>query len=374
MAGPCIPIPNPVTSEWLTAILRQSGVLHQGEVETVEREVTGAFNSRTSRLLLRFTTDAASDIPTHLILKQNNQEAWGIEAGAEEVKFYNLVASLRDHPPVTVPCYAAAHDERSGDSYLLLQDVSETHQQPVTRDQQINIVEGVPADVYVEAVVETLAQLHAYWWEHALLEADIFAVGYWSRNADRFEQYLRRRKVAWEDLIANERTWFPGDLRVLYERTFAGLRHHWQRYLEPRFRTRTNLTLIHGDAYFANFLCPKNPSSGATYLLDWQSPSFDVGGYDLANLIAAFWTPQQRHEGQREEKMLRRYHAVLQQHGVSNYSWDDLLTDYKTGLIFWLLMPVQDRYGGSGKDYWWPKMQCLAAAYQEWHCEELLGT
>ena len=93
------------------------------------------------------------------------------------------------------------------------------------------------------------------------------------------------------------------------------------------------------------------PEAGTTYLLDWQSPSFDIGGYDLANLCAAFWAPQQRHEDQREMRILRRYFAVLQQHGVQSYAWDDLLTDYKTGLIFWLLMPVQDRHDGSGKEY-----------------------
>ena len=71
--------------------------------------------------------------------------------------------------------------------------------------------------------------------------------------------------------------------------------------------------------------------------------------------------------------MLRRYHAVLQRNGVQDYAWDDLLTDYRTGLIFWLLMPVQDGYDGSGKEYWWPKMQCLVAAFREWHCEQLLG-
>ena len=44
-----------------------------------------------------------------------------------------------------------------------------------------------------------------------------------------------------------------------------------------------------------------------------------------------------------------------------------------TNDTFWLLMPLQDRFGGAGKDYWWPKMQCLVAAFREWQCAELLG-
>jgi thiamine kinase-like enzyme len=367
------PIPDPVTPEWLTTVLRQAGVLTQGGVQTVEQEKTGAFNSATSRLFLQYSPDATPDAPTRLILKRNIAAEWGIEAGAEEVKFYTLVAALPDHPHIIVPCYAAAYDEASGNSYLLLKDVSTTHQPPITRDQQISIVDGVPAAEDIASVVEALARLHAYWWEHPLLETDQFVVGYWSRTQERFEQYMQRRTASWNRLIANEASWFPDDLRALYEQALAHLPHCWKQHLEPRFRARQHLTLIHGDAYFANFLCPQPPATGPTYLLDWQSPGFDIGGYDLANLCATFWTSEQRHEDQREEHILRRYYETLQARGVTDYTWDNLLTDYRLGLIYWLLVPVQDGADGSRKAYWWPKMQCLVAAFREWRCEELLG-
>ncbi|MBA3945987.1 MAG: phosphotransferase [Herpetosiphonaceae bacterium] len=367
-----IAVPDPITPQWLTAVLHRSGVLRQGEVQAVEQQMTGAFNSHTSRLILHYSADTPRDLPAHLILKQNIQAAWGREAGAEEAKFYNLVASLPEYPAGIVPCYSAAYDPQSQNSYLLLQDLSATHQPPVTRDQQISFVEGVPPDHYIEAVTDTLAQIHAYWWDHALLGTDRFDIGYWSRNRERFELYLARLCNSWDQLIAAEQAWFPDNLRALYEHLFVDLPRHWEQYLEPRFRTQTNLTLIHGDAYFANFLCPKPGEDGGTYLLDWQSPTVDLGGYDLVNLCATFWTPEQRHANRREETILRRYHSVLQQHGVQNYAWNDLITDYQTGLIFWLLMPVQDGADGSAKDYWWPKMQCLVAAFRDWHCEDLL--
>jgi hypothetical protein len=363
------PIPDPITPDWLTMILRRSCTLRQGSVQEVGQEATGAFNSSTVRLLLRYSVDATPDVPSRLILKRNIAAEWGIEAGEEEVKFYTLIASLPDHPNIIVPCYAAAYDEESGNSYLLLQDLSATHQPPVTRDQQISVVDGVPSAIFIAPVVETLARLHAYWWEHPLLETDRFSLGYWSRNEQRFEQYLQKRTASWNRLIAQEGSWFPDDLRTLYERVLARLPYHWERYLEPRFRARRHLTLI---AYFANFLCPRPPAVGPTYLLDWQSPGFDIGGYDLVNLCATFWTSEQRHEDRREERMLRTYLATLQAHGVRDYPWDDLLTDYRIGLVFWLLIPVQDGADGARKEYWWPKMQCLVAAFREWHCEELL--
>jgi hypothetical protein len=368
-----IPAPDDVTPKWLTAVLRQSGVVGPDEVTAVEIKTTDAFNSRTSHLLLAYSSDALPDAPTRLVLKRNVQETWGMEDGEDEVKFYNYMKSLSSYPPAIVPCYAAAYDKESGNSYILLQDLSATHQPPVTRDQQIRIVEGVPPVAYIEAVVDALAQLDASWWEHPLLQTDVFEVGYWSRDAERFHQYLQRRTASWISLIAQESAWFPDYLRELYEQVLAHLPGYWKRYVEPRFRAKSNLTLVHGDAYFANFLCPKVPGDGATYLLDWQSYSFDIGAYDLVNLCATFWTPEQRHEDQREEQILRRYFTGLQTHGVKNYSWDDLLTDYRMGLIFWIFMPVQDCFGGSNKDYWLPKMQCLTSAFREWHCEKLLS-
>ena len=368
-----MPVSDPITPAWITAVLSAAGLLTDGEVLGVTTAETGAFNSHTRHLRLELSAAATSGLATSLILKRNTQELWSIEGGAEEVKFYQVAASLHPSPPALVPCYAAAYDPASGNSYLLLEDLSETHTPPVTRDQQLSIVDAVPSAAAIERVIDTLAQYHAYWWEHPLLATETFAIGYWSRNADRFAQYLERRRRAWESLQANEANWFPDDLRDLYERVLTHLPRHWEKYLEPRFRTNQHLTLLHGDAYFANFLIPKHSSDETTYLLDWQSPTVDIAGYDLANLCATFWTSEQRHEAQREEQVLRRYHTTLQAHGVRDYIWDDLVADYRNGLIYWLLVPVQDRFGGSVKDYWWPKMQCLVAAFREWRCAELLG-
>jgi thiamine kinase-like enzyme len=368
-----LPVPDPVTPEWLTAVLRQAGVLPTGIVQAVEQENTGSFNSATSRLGVRYSSDAPPGAADRLILKRNIPAEWGVEAGADEVRFYALVASLLDHPQITVLCYAATYDQDTGDSFLLLQDLSPTHQPPVTRDQQISIVHGVPSAEVITRVVDTLAELHAYWWGHPLLDTGQFPIGYWSYTLDRFTRYLEKRAAAWSRLMPAESSWFPLELRTLYEQLFARLPGMWERYLEPRFRATRHLTLIHGDAYFCNFLCPRPGADGSTYLLDWQSPSFDIGGYDLVNLCATFWTSEQRHEEQREDRILRRYLQTLQDHGVRDYGWDDLVIDYQLGLIFWTLMPVQDAADGSETAYWWPKMRCLTSAFAEWRCAALLG-
>jgi hypothetical protein len=261
-----VPVPDPITPSWLTSVLRKARVLTDGQVLTVSSQTTGAFNSHTQQLKLHYSDDAPPNLATNLIVKSNIPAPWAIEAGAEEVKFYHVAAGMLPSPPAVVPCYAAAYDAASGNSYLLLQDLSNTHAPPITRDQQLSLVNGVPSAVDIERVIDTLAHHHTYWWNHPLLATETFFSGYWSRNADRFALYLQRRQTAWETLCTDEAGWFPTDLRQLYDRVLVHLRQHWERYLEPRFRTHTHLTLVHGDAYFANFLCPKQASGGATYV------------------------------------------------------------------------------------------------------------
>ncbi len=68
--------------------------------------------------------------------------------------------------------------------------------------------------------------------------------------------------------------------------------------------------------------------------MDWQSPSCDLAAYDLVNLLATFWTRDQRQEENREITLLRRYHQGLQSNGVQNHTWEDLMADYRAALIF----------------------------------------
>lgn len=133
------------------------------------------------------------------------------------------------------------------------------------------------------------------------------------------------------------------------------------------------LTLVHGDAYFSNFLCPREDGSGLAVLLDWQAPSCGLGAADLVNLCATFWTAEQRAERHRELRVLELYHAELAAAGVRDYSFADLCFDYRLALIYWVLVPIQDARDGSKPGYWQPKMRCLIDAFRDWNCQQLLA-
>jgi len=358
-----------VSPMWLGSVLRAAGA-RIGGIRRLSVEDTGAFNSQTVRLRIVWDADAPQVAPTSVILKRPTEAEWSIAGGRDEVTFYELVRSLADHPPGIVPCYAAEIDPVTGGSFVLLTDVGATHVAPVTRDDSIHL-DGVPADEHLDAIVDTLAGIHAYWWGRT--PPDGMITGHWSADDARFDAYLTRRSAAWNRVRTAHAELLGPELIAFYDRLLARLPHYWTRFLRTRMSDRRDLTMIHGDAYASNFLVPRS-GIGATYLLDWQSPTFDIGALDLANLCATFWTRTQRREHDREHRVLARYHHGLLAGGVRGYDMATLYDDYRRALISWVLVPVQDAGDGSAASYWRPKMGCLAAAYQDWDCDRWIAT
>jgi hypothetical protein len=361
-----------ITAEWLTAVLRRSGCLPRGAVLAIERTANPAFNSFTGHLVVTYSAGAPPGVPTRLLLKRSRPEGWAVAAGAAEAAFYAQAAARRADLPMIVPCYAAEIDAASGASFILLDDLSVTHRVAMTRDQQLQAGRNVPPAAVCAAVVETLARFHAAWWGPARLGDGVARVGAWHADRAGWVETMDRRRQAWAALIAAEAGWFPDDLRRLVDHLLAQVNGIWEHHLARRVTRLDHLTLTHGDAYFANVLHPNEPG-GQVYLIDWQSPEAYLGASDLVNLMATFWTPAQRAEQEREVGALRRYLATLVAAGVTGYSWADLLHDYRLALVEWLLQTLQDRADGAGRDYWWPKMQCLAAAYRDYRCTDLFA-
>jgi hypothetical protein len=87
--------------------------------------------------------------------------------------------------------------------------------------------------------------------------------------------------------------------------------------------------------------------------------------------MATFWNRSQRLANGVEQRMLAVYHQALTQFGVQGYSFADLMLDYRLMLSYMLFDPVADLARGSPRSYWWPKLNCLVEAYQDWDCGSL---
>ena len=365
--------PNPLTPEWLTDTLRQSGALTSGRVLRVEDSANAAFNSVAGHLRLTYSSDAPPSLPQRLFFKRNLREEWAVRAGAREVAFYQVAAAMADRLAMIVPCYGAAHDAATGDSWLLLRDVSETHRAPVTREQII-LGEGIPPDEQLTALVEALAGLHAAWWEHPSLGTGSLLLSEWYRDREHFEMTLRQFRDEWSALRQLAGASLPASILSLCEAMLAGLPSIWERALAERMSARRQLTVSHGDCYASQFLCPLPGALDETvYLIDFQGACGDLPAMDLVFLLAAFWMPEQRRDGRREERMLQVYLDALGRHGVTGYTWDDLVADYRISLAFMIFYPAWDALNGSSREYWEPKLHSLASAADDWQCRDLFA-
>jgi hypothetical protein len=360
-----------ITPQWLSEVLRESGALPRGDVLTCVSTDGGAHNSRLAHVKLTVNSEAGNSdarlsLPTRLVVKQNLDTPWAIDAGRQEVAFYTAMRELDERPPAIVPCLAAGIHTPAGDSFLILVDVSATHRESVSRDDLIRFALPTPRDAH--RVTDALATMHAYWWERPVPEVP---VAFWSRDRGRWDAYLERRGRSWTKVLSSNPS-LPSRVVRFYDWLLARLSTYWERDLQARIDVGRALTLVHGDSYFANFLCPHLPNRNDVYLVDWQSPGFDIGADDLVNLLATFRTREQRLEEGWEIRLVRRYHERLTTCGVKGYSLEDLYEDYQRALITWVLVPVQDAADGSDYTYWFPKMQHLMDAFDDWDCERLL--
>jgi len=355
-----------ITPEWLTALLRDEGVLGSAEAIAVRIEPRdNVWNSKAYSLLPSYRGDS-SRAPARLFLKLKGDH-WG----REEAEFYRYVRSSGTNLPALVPCFSAEYDETTGDSHLLLTDLSETHFTPFTI-AQFRALEVVPEPVYLYQVVDCVAEFHAYWWEHQLLGTGFAAVDPTFATRDGLTSKLDKRGEELAAFVASVGGTLDADQIHLLKEAQSRLPAIWDRYLADRIPPMRALTLINGDCYFIQFLCPKRPESDRTHMIDLDSINACLPAFDLMYLFTTFWTREQRLEGGREMSALKRYHERLQEGGVSNYSFDELLLDYRVSIALNVLHPIWDQQHGASDAYWRPKLSCCVAAFQDWDCMELL--
>jgi len=360
-----------MTPHRLTELLYKAKMLHRGSVVGIQITENEAFNSHVQHLKVSYSPDILPALPAEMVSKQNVLEDWGKEAGRREVAFYRLLEQNAEQLPMIIPHFVAEYDESTGNSFLLLQDLSATHHPPITRQQQIQW-EGMPADATLYQIVETLAAFHAAWWGHPQSGTYPCEVDPQLQDEASFQECCQECEQNWRSCLTAEGSWLPQDIvRDLTEisRLLPGM---WERYLSKRFPERHQLTVAHTDAYLANFLVPRSDKTGAVFMMDWQGPYTTIGAYDLVMMCASFWTPAQRQENNREETMLRRYLATLHMHGITHYTWNHLLEDYRWMLLIFLQVAIWDQTNGSKRHYWWPKLQCLISAVRDLDCLSLL--
>ena len=337
------------TAATLADWLRRSGSLPSGDISEVHVDLELPTPiSKLFFLTATYTPDAPSDLPRHLVVKSPREQVTG---DGPEVQFYRDVATILSKPPV-VRCLATIENRDGQSETIVIEDLRATHNHlpwpiPPTRSQ-------------AEIAIDALAHVHARYWEASTLGKTIGRHNT-EESLTSMVQGVASHLPAFFDEFGDS---LAGGVRKVYDRVFASSLKPWLRLTDPRA-----LTIIHGDAHSWNFLFPRS-GSGPAYLLDWQLWHIDVGARDLAFFMALYWYPNRRHE--LESSLIRRYHEALLAHGIANYSLDDLWLDYRRCVVRNLTIPIISWSRGMEPEFWFYRLECALAAYDDLGCDELL--
>ena len=356
-----------VTPERLTRLLGEKGYLSHGRVISVQ-EVNRPLHpapwfADISFLQIGYSGQVPKSAPQRLFLKvpKPNLAPADLLFGQREVEFYTTIANAMDDPPLA-RCYDAVYAPDTGQSHVLLDDLSETHFQPQPPLP--------PSGLHCELLMDCLASFHAHWWEHPRLGMDIEKLFNGGTSSEEILQYPHSIRQTEEMFIGFVD--FLGDRlslarRRLYERALSS----WPfPRLSERLNERRGITIIHRDAHAWNFLYPRDPERDRVCIIDWHEWGIGLGTNDLTELIVLWWYPERR--ARMEEPLLRRYHHQLMEHGVKDYGWEQCWNDYRLSAVRHLFYPVWMYAEGRPPTVWWPILERGILAFQDLECINLL--
>ena len=307
---------------------------------------------------LALTYDGASThAPNSVIFKTSHPDrvAAGWNAGRHEVAFYKQIAAATSGR-LNPRCFEAHCDEEKKTWYLLLEDLSGTHQ--TLEDWPLP-----PTMAVCESIVDAHARHQALSWDAPHLQRSI-KTWRW-RDSAAAQQYLDR--LAFQITTFSERFGdrLPSDRRAL----LANLLDAAPRLIE-RYRDRRNLTVVQGDAHVWNVFFSRTTAGNDLRFFDWDSWRLDVGASDLAYMIAMHWYPDRRRRYERA--LLDRYHGSLLAHGVRGYDRRALEQDYRSSVLWLMTWPISQQAYGIPTMIWWNNLERIMLAVEDLGCTDLL--
>jgi hypothetical protein len=312
--------PSEITEHWLTEALRLTNVISDATVTSIAREALGqgaGFIGQLARLTVTYD-DPGVDAPRTMIAKlpatdpgaRHVATVYGLYE--REYRFYRELADkvrLR-----TARCYYAAGDVENVRFVLLLEDLGALG----TPGDQVAGCTGAE----MRTALGQLALHHASWWDdHRLDEVAWLPLGTDLVTAAMAQVY----PVAWEKALETMGAHMSPEIRDVVPTLGARTTTMMQSFLDGP------MTLAHGDYRLDNIFFGKHGSDFDLAVIDWQSPSRSIGAYDIAYFLYGNVDVETRRA--HEMEALRTYHGTLVDHGVSGYSFQQLMIDYRLSLL-----------------------------------------
>ena len=311
--------PEEITPEWITYALREGGALQNSSVVSIDKKVLGeGVGLLSSVVRVGINYDVKEDgAPDSVVVKIQPEEEWSKEFNEElsafqrEIRFYREVSQ---DAPIKFPKFYYAVDTPPAYS-LVLEDLSY-----YTPGDQ---VAGMHQSQVIDTVTE-IARLQAKYWDNENLKkllwmprrnnvSDNFSEN-WTSFKENYNHFLTEDSIKLGDKLSKNIEWKNEEIEK---------RPH---------------TIVHADLREDNLLFAPKGFDEPVLILDWQLTIRNIGAADVARLIGGSEIPKER-EGHQFE-ILRKWYDTLISEGVTNYSFDDAIYDFRLGALAHLCYPV----------------------------------
>lgn len=363
---------NFVTPEWLTTEFYRRGLLQQGRVADVcyTHLSVPDTSARLWRLRLRYGDENTSPgLPEQIVMKCRPGHS-----GMTEVALFQLFQAHAIQCQTVIPAQSWGYRPADGLGYLLMNDLTHSHVVLMTQ-QEACMMERTPDDIQTSAAIDALARFHGACWKQDVLKnaAPILGQGcFWNRE-QQFATNLSTRQQEFDSFRCAVQSWFPADVLQQIATILPRLATLWRNHLQTRLARLQQVTVVHGDCYFRHFLYPRENGKSPVYLFDFDQVTVQTPAYDLVQLLVSYWTPTIRRQNQREKQLLQCYHAALVDTGVDDYSFEQLMSDYRLMIVFQLFAAIKEQVRGCARPLWFNRLACLLGAFQDLDCQQLFS-
>ena len=310
-----------ITPAWLSNALAVAGLKATVSDIKVEPIIAGYYGC-SSRLTVSYA-EADASLPSSLFLKMATEHEAARANAAEhgmyryEVGFYTDLASRVNI--ATPRCFAAEIADDNSAFVLLLEDVA-----PLVQFDQL---EGLNL-AQSRLAMQEIAGLHASTWQGKGMEtcdwammdgpkADVFAQSMIALTPvflDRFKDVLTRENI---DIL---------------EKTVTRSEAYWRYQIASK-----NLAATHCDFRCDNLLFGESDGAPAMATIDWVG-MLCSGGRDVAHFLGTSILPELRQA--HETELLTHYHDSLLAQGVTDFTLQECIDDYRVNLLYPLFVVV----------------------------------
>ena len=315
-----------ITPAWLTSALHEGGHAKQSTVTSMEKVTIGQGVGILGELCRITPSYSATDstCPTTLIAKIPTADPGGKGVAQmlgfyeKEARFYNELCN--DIGVRAARSYFTASDPAAVQYVILMEDLGGLE----LGDQ----VAGASAE-QCSTLLREVAKLHARWWNSPDLEALDWIP---ALNSPILKLSSLAMAQALGPFLENFGAHLTPQQVDIAQQLLPRLNP-----IQDAF-AQAPTTLCHGDLRLDNVFWGSPDATSPVTLIDWQIATKSRGPYDVAYFMSQSVNPDIR--AANEERLVREYHQVLEENGVTGYSWDDCWLEYRTATMSCLVYPI----------------------------------